>query len=45
MKYIFILIISLFVFSGCAAKNHAYDDFEKSPCACFKDIGSEVENV
>jgi uncharacterized protein YceK len=45
MKYIFILLITLLLFSGCATKNHAYDGFEKSPCACFENVGIELENV
>ena len=43
MKKICLLLMMLFVFSGCAY-NSAYKDFEKSPCACFEEGKKEIKN-
>jgi hypothetical protein len=37
MKNILGVAILLLFIVGCSAKNSAYKDFEKSPCACYKD--------
>jgi PBP1b-binding outer membrane lipoprotein LpoB len=41
-KIIFLLLVGVF-FCGCAAKtNEAYEEFQKSPCAC---MSMEAKNV
>jgi len=45
MKRLILGLILILGLSGCAVKNKAYKDLEKSPCACFEDIKKGVENV
>ncbi|SKB73268.1 hypothetical protein [Malaciobacter marinus] len=35
-RKILIITFTIIVLSGCATKNKAYQNLEKSPCACFE---------
>jgi PBP1b-binding outer membrane lipoprotein LpoB len=45
MKTILLIFIIALLLVGCADKNPAYNEFKKSPCACFEQIKSELNNV